>query len=390
MREFFVVVPPGLEEELAHELREIEPFLIGPDGRPDLQGLGEIRIDRGGVALRTEALAVLQLHFWLKTASRILLRIEKFRATEFFQLEKSLKRVSFDEWIVKGGKFHLQVDSSRSKLGQEKRIFETARRIFGDRLLEPSSEVEADTFLLRAEADEFTLSLDLTGEHMHRRSTGRELGGPAPIRETLAAALVRFLIQDAPLPELQRVELVDPMAGSGTLLSEAANLYRPSADREFAFQRQPWIPKILKSPSFLANARGVPERTWRGLRARDASPEARERLKLLAAKLSEAFSVEEPVPSKIAESSAKDAGADSSEAVWVVANPPYGERLEAIPPRELTSILTAANPARVAVILPKKKAEELERHWPEGWSVQKKPVQNGGLPCFFISFMKKF
>lgn len=382
MRDFFIVVPPGLEEELIAELREVGPFLIGADGRPDLAGFGEVEIARGGVRLRAEPLAALQLHFWLKTASRILLRLESFRSTEFFQLEKNLKRLKIETWIGAGAAFHLQVDSSKSKLGQEKKIFETARKVFGKRLLEPSSEAKAETFLLRAESDEFALSLDLTGEHLHRRSTGRELGGPAPIRETLAAALVRFLIADAPLSQLQRVELIDPLAGSGTLLSEAANLYRPLADREFAFQNQTWIPKILKSPQFLANARGVPARTWRGLRAFDASPEARSRLSALGSKLQENFHSADPA-------AAIEAPSEGEEA-WVVANPPYGERLEAIPPKELTALLLRANPSRIAVILPKKKAEELEREWPAGWEVRKKPVQNGGLPCFFLGFMKKF
>jgi putative N6-adenine-specific DNA methylase len=379
MREFFIVVPPGLEEDLVQELREVEPFLIGPDGRPDLKGLGEIRPERGGVSLRAEPLAVLQLHFWLKTAARVLLRLETFHAIEFFQLEKALKRVSLETWIGAGTPFHLQVDSARSKLGQEKRIFETARKIFGARLLDPADESAGERLLLRAEADQFTLSLDLTGEHLHRRATGRELGGPAPIRETLAAALVRFLIDRTPLSELRQVELMDPMAGSGTLLAEAAGLYRPLAGREFAFQKQPWIPKLLKSPQFLANARGVPERTWQGLWATDASDEARSRLASLAGGLAETLHIEKP---------GDEARASAAAAVWVIANPPYGERLEALPPDELARLLLRRNPARVAVILPKKKADELERIWPVGWTTRKKPVQNGGLPCLFLVFTK--
>ncbi len=100
MRDFFIVVPPGLEEELIAELREVGPFLIGADGRPDLAGFGEVEIARGGVRLRAEPLAALQLHFWLKTASRILLRLESFRSTEFFQLEKNLKRYETRKGVV--------------------------------------------------------------------------------------------------------------------------------------------------------------------------------------------------------------------------------------------------------------------------------------------------
>lgn len=382
MREFFIVVPPGLEEELVRELGEIEPFLIGPDGRPDLVGLGERVIERGGIRLRAEPLAVLQLHHWLKTAARLLLRLEKFRATEFFQFEKNLKRMALDPWIGAGTVFHLQIDSTKSKLGQEKRLLETARAVFGKRLLPADAEAVAPTFLLRAESDEFTLSLDLTGEHLHRRDSGRALGGPAPIRETLAAALVRFLIQGASLAELQTVELHDPLAGSGTLLSEAAGLYRPLAGRSFAFQSQPWIPKILKSPQFLANARGVPDRIWRGLVAHDASGDARARLRALAEHLPERFQVRGAEPSS-------EPGPGTGGRIWVVANPPYGERLEALPPKELVALLLESGPERVAVILPQKRADELERHWPPGWNVLRQPVRNGGLPCNFLTFVKK-
>ena len=93
MAEFFLVVPPGWEDELLEEIREFEPLLVQADGLPATEGLGEFQIERGGVTFRADPLLALQVHFFSRLASRCLVRIQKFQATEFFQLEKRLKAV---------------------------------------------------------------------------------------------------------------------------------------------------------------------------------------------------------------------------------------------------------------------------------------------------------
>jgi putative N6-adenine-specific DNA methylase len=374
MAEFFAVVPLGWEEELATEFREIEPFLIGHDGRPSAEGLGELVTEKGGVTLRAEPLLVLQLNFFSKLASRFLVRIGNFRATEFFQLEKGLRSVELAKWLG-DEQFALKAEAQKSKINNEKRILEVAEKVWGRRIGRGATQ----TLFIRNDKDQVTVSLDLSGEHLHRRKTGRELGGPAPLRETLAAGLVRFLIGGEPLSILQNVTLVDPMAGSGTLLSEASRLYLPSKDRSFAFQSQPWIPKLLKSPSFFANYRHLPEKTWRGLASHDEFSAARERLSELGKDLREPLEV-----LKTPEDFSNKAP------VWVIANPPYGERLKALPPQALAKLLLSFHPERVAVILPERLALDLRKAWPAGWRVEKRSVSNGGIPCFFMRFMKNF
>ena len=89
--------------------------------------------------------------------------------------------------------------------------------------------------LFRSQRDVVTLSLDATGPSLHRRGY-RGVAGKAPLRETLAAAVVVASGWDAKRP------FVDPFCGSGTLLVEAAMIARrmaPGRHRAFAFQQWP-------------------------------------------------------------------------------------------------------------------------------------------------------
>lgn len=368
MAKFYVICPLGLEELLKTEILEIAPRLLSHAAQPQCEDLKLLEVGQGGVLIECTALFALQLHFFSKIASRVLMRIASFRALEFSMLEKELRNIDLVK-LIGDQKFALKVSSQKSKLGQEKRIFETATRAWPGRLSQEKKM--SQEFYLRAENDQFVLSLDLTGEHLHFRGRDRTLAGLAPIRETLAAALIRFLIDQEPLSVLQNVKIFDPMAGSGTLLCEADDLYKLLKSRSFAFENQSWAPALLKSDSFIYNYRQLESETWEGFAAWDQSQEARDRLSQLS--LSRPLEIT-PTPNQ-----------SRTQQVWVVANPPYGERLKAIPSDQLRDILLASKPSRVAVILPENLARELLMIWPtNGWSIAKLKVQNGGIPCLFI------
>jgi putative N6-adenine-specific DNA methylase len=104
----------------------------------------------------------------------------------------------------------------------------------------PSSEVHTlvtpvARVFVRSVDDVFTLSLDSSGEHLHKRGI-KTHPAEAPIRETLAAAALMLVGYDGSRP------LVDPMCGSGTFSLEAALIYRnvpPGWFRDFAFKTWP-------------------------------------------------------------------------------------------------------------------------------------------------------
>jgi putative N6-adenine-specific DNA methylase len=89
--------------------------------------------------------------------------------------------------------------------------------------------------LVRMEEDRCMLSVDSSGELLHRRGYREDIG-PAPLRETLAAGILRLLQWDGNIP------LVDPMCGSGTFPIEAALLagnHPPGSNRSFVFMSWP-------------------------------------------------------------------------------------------------------------------------------------------------------
>jgi len=103
---------------------------------------------------------------------------------------------------------------------------------------------------IRVEDDNCTISLDTTGEHLHKRGWSI-LKGEAPLRETISAYLLKETIGDASAAELSQVVLCDPMMGSGTILTEARSLWQGQFQRDFAFKHWKKVPKLLLSPSFI-------------------------------------------------------------------------------------------------------------------------------------------
>jgi putative N6-adenine-specific DNA methylase len=104
-----------------------------------------------------------------------------------------------------------------------------------------ASEGDAQLFIVRITHDDCVVSVDSSGELLHRRGY-RLASGKAPVRETLAAAMLIASDWDKASP------LIDPMCGSGTIPIEAAMMARgipPGAGRDFAFERWPsYVPAV--------------------------------------------------------------------------------------------------------------------------------------------------
>jgi len=170
--------------------------------------------------------------------------------------------------------------------------------------------------LVRLEEDRLTLSLDTTGEHLHRRGY-RQATAKAPLRENLAAGLLLAAGYDGERP------LVDPMCGSGTLAIEAALIARrlpPGGNRSFLFER--W-------PSFRAS-------TWTHLKKRameEARPAAPAAIVARdthggALRAAEANAERAGVSRDLVLEQADFFHASPPEGTgWVVMNPPYGLRV---------------------------------------------------------------
>ncbi|HET7042717.1 MAG TPA: hypothetical protein VFI13_11885, partial [Gemmatimonadales bacterium] len=182
-------------------------------------------------------------------ANRITVRLGRFHASEFWELEKRAERLAWHAWVPKGGTVAFRVTSRKSKLYHNDAIAErlgalVAAKVPGVSVAATAADDDAETdpraapaqlFLVRLVNDEVTISIDSSGDLLFRRGW-RQATAKAPLRETLAAAMLTASGWDG------TTALHDPFCGAGTIVIEAARRLRripPGWDREFAFQRWP-------------------------------------------------------------------------------------------------------------------------------------------------------
>ena len=228
----FVVTAPGLAPLAAAELRVL--------------GLRVGEVDGAGVALRTDLAGVARANLWLRTASRVLVRLGRFRAEHFRELEGFARKVEWASVLGEQQTVRLRVTCRKSKLihsgAVAQRVGDAIARATGAKVLagaaDPDEEApddDAQLFVVRFDHDVCTVSADASGALLHRRGY-REAIGKAPLRETLAAALLMAADWTGDTP------LVDPMCGSGTIAIEGAMIARrmaPGLLRTFAVEHWP-------------------------------------------------------------------------------------------------------------------------------------------------------
>jgi putative N6-adenine-specific DNA methylase len=225
----FAVCAPGLEAVLLSEVQAL--------GLPG-------RALAGGVEIDGELAEAMRLNLWLRTASRVLLRLgEPFRATTFKDLVRKASALPWERFLRKGVHAGFRVTCRKSRLYHSGAVEERLHAALETRTKFPVNRAEiaeeepgtAQLFLARLERDVCTVSVDCSGALLHQRGY-RGPQAKAPLRETLAAALLLaagFRGEEA---------VCDPLCGSGTIAIEAALIAirrAPGIARAFAFQRWP-------------------------------------------------------------------------------------------------------------------------------------------------------
>ena len=207
-------------------------------------GLRDVRVDNGRVRCAGEAADIPRLNLNLRCGERVLLEVGRFPAPDFEALFQGALAVPWEDYIPADGQFPVKGHSLNSRLRAvptlQAMLKKAAARRLGERygretLPETGAKFQIQFSLMR---DECALYLDTSGPGLHKRGY-RAVGVEAPLRETLAAALVilsRFRGKDP---------LRDPFCGSGTIPIEAALIAKnraPGLDRSFDAQRWPWLP----------------------------------------------------------------------------------------------------------------------------------------------------
>ncbi|HEY2748835.1 MAG TPA: hypothetical protein VGL86_29645, partial [Polyangia bacterium] len=203
-------------------------------------GARDVRAVAGGVEFGGGADVLYRANLWLRTATRVLVRVGTFEAREFAKLRRRAATLPWERFVDPSRPLTVAASQSGSRLYHTGGIAENLTAAIGDRLREklPTRETgagETQKVLARGVADLFTVSVDSSGELLHRRGWRQEIAH-APIRETLAAALLYLCGWDPATP------LVDPMCGAGTLPLEACAIamrLAPGLSRSFAFATWP-------------------------------------------------------------------------------------------------------------------------------------------------------
>ena len=231
IRSFFVSTLPGIEQLCFDELLSLGISMA--DATPM----------KGGVEFRDRVHNCYLANLKLRTANRILMRIETFRATNFRQLGKKLTGLPWELYLHKDAACEVNITSRHSRLFHKDAIADQIKESveerwsLANRYLENKQEISRfpQRIFVRAFNDRFTISIDSSGEMLHKRGL-KIHGGKAPIRETIAAAILAEAGYHGDEP------LLDPMCGTGTFSLEGAMIanHVPAGwYRNFAFMGWP-------------------------------------------------------------------------------------------------------------------------------------------------------
>lgn len=308
----FAVTAPGVEFITAAELRSL--------------GVTPLGTEPGGVAFEASSADLFRLNLQLRTTSRLLLRLASFHARSFPELERHARAVPWHEVLRPGDRTAFRVTSKKSKLYHQGGIAERLARAAAAQM-EGVTDVRwppddapqppgVQRLVVRLFRDEVTISADASGELLHRRGY-RQATGKAPLRETLAAAMLLASGWNGDSP------LVDPFAGSGTIPIEAAMLARgiaPGSKRSFGCERWPLMESVDLAAARDTAASGVKRSAAVSISAfdRDAGAVAACRANAdRAGVLDDLTTTEQPL------SALALGGAPG----LVLTNPPYGARI---------------------------------------------------------------
>jgi putative N6-adenine-specific DNA methylase len=217
--EIFLVATPGLEAPLCDEARQA--------------GFVDALVVEGGVAFRGGWAEVWKANLELRGATRVLARLAQFRAMHLAQLDKRSRKVAWGAVLRADVPVTVEASCRRSKIYHAGAAAQRVATAIREELGAPVADDAAVRVLARLEDDLVTISIDTTGESLHKRGH-KEAVARAPMRETMAAMFLRQCGYRGAEPVL------DPMCGSGTFVIEAAEIaagLQPGRTRSFAFEQ---------------------------------------------------------------------------------------------------------------------------------------------------------
>ncbi|WP_462412502.1 THUMP domain-containing class I SAM-dependent RNA methyltransferase [Neobacillus sp. Marseille-QA0830] len=215
----------------------------------EVRALGyECQVENGKVIYSGDEYAIARSNLWLRTADRIKIIVGEFKAFTFDELFEKTKALPWEQYLPEDAEFPVTGKSVKSKLFSisdcqaivKKAIVEKMKQHYKKSgwLEENGSYYRIEVALLK---DVATITIDASGQGLHKRGF-RASQGAAPLKETLAAALVMLTNWHPDKP------FIDPFCGSGTIPMEAAMIGQniaPGFNRDFVSESWHWIPKKI-------------------------------------------------------------------------------------------------------------------------------------------------
>lgn len=356
------------------------PCLFGLEGiaGDELRRLNieNVQVEDRRVLFTGDASTLAKASICLRTAERIHIVLAQFEARTFEELFQGVYHTNLEDFIPKDGQFPVKGKCLDSQLMSESDcqaiIKKAASRRLGEKygmswLPESGTKFQLQFLILR---NKVSLYLDTSGAGLHKRGY-RQIGNEAPLRETLAAAMVQIARYRG------REFLWDPFCGSGTIPIEAALIAKnraPGLMRKFAAQEYPWIPKEV----------------WEQARQEAKDKEFRGNYRILG-------SDNDPQCVSLSMANARKAGVSDcitfqdgdatkmslpTDSGIIICNPPYGQRmLEQQTAQHLYAALGRhlkfANDWKKYIITSE---PEFERYFGR-WADKKRKLYNGMIKC---------
>ncbi|WP_132494517.1 bifunctional 23S rRNA (guanine(2069)-N(7))-methyltransferase RlmK/23S rRNA (guanine(2445)-N(2))-methyltransferase RlmL [Providencia alcalifaciens] len=320
MNFLFASTARGLEELLKTELEAL--------------GASQCKVAQGGVYFQADDRVMYQSLLWSRLASRILLPLNDFDVYSDLDLYLGVQAIDWSEIFDVNDTFVVHFTGTNEEIRNSQygalkvkdAIVDSFVRKLDQRpnVARQEADIRINVYLNKERA---SVALDLSGDSLHIRGY-RDLAGQAPLKETLAAAIISRSGWQKNTP------MVDPMCGSGTLLIEAAMI---AADRAPGLYRQHWgfnawlkhNPELWREVVTEAQVRfrqGLKDTTSRfygfdiDKRVLDMARANARRAglqDLITFNHGDAAALENPVKTDITGT--------------IISNPPYGERLESEP-----------------------------------------------------------
>jgi putative N6-adenine-specific DNA methylase len=365
--EFYVTAAPGTEAALRDELIELR--------------FRQVRLNRGGIPFFGTREDGWRACLESRIGQRVMQVIGRFPAHNLDELCQNADKIDWGHYLTAAQTISCAAFAHEScgqnpdfvALKTKDVIVDQMRRCYGVRpdVNRTDPDVRIFTYWGR---DKATVYLDLSGEPLFKRGY-RLSGGEAPLKETLASAILRMSGWDRKLP------LVDPMCGSGTLLTEAglwaANVAPGLRRAKFGFER--WADFHREDAEALASLKGELRRRAHGQHPRITGYD----LDAAALELAQANAKAAGLRLSFHQMPLRELQGDGIRRM-LVTNPPYGVRLEAENSlyQELGNAIRRLKGWRAAVLIGNPRCLKAIRMTPDATF----PLKNGAIDCQLAVF----